>query len=101
MSNSLDPDQELHFVTHNLDRLTVSPDLDPNCLQKLSADETSRPTVNSVAIFMEAPALSKQFFIFLLGAFIEQVSLDMMDLKKQTFELEFSICAFLGLTQRL
>ena len=32
MSNSLDPDQALHFV---------GPDLDPNCLQRLSADEKS------------------------------------------------------------
>ena len=32
-SNSLDPDQA---------RLFVGPDLDPNCLQRLSADDTSR-----------------------------------------------------------
>ena len=31
MSNSLDPDQAQHFV---------GPDLDPNCLQRLSADDT-------------------------------------------------------------
>ena len=31
MSNSLDPDQARHFVW---------PDLGPNCLQKLSADDT-------------------------------------------------------------
>ena len=31
MSNSLDPDQARHFV---------GPDLGPNCLQKLSADDT-------------------------------------------------------------
>ena len=30
MSNSLDPDQDRHFV---------GPDMGPNCLQKLSADE--------------------------------------------------------------
>ena len=30
MSNSLDPDQARHFV---------GPDLDPNCLQRLSADD--------------------------------------------------------------
>ena len=34
MSNSLDPDQARHFV---------GPDLGPNCLQRLSADNTSRP----------------------------------------------------------
>ena len=33
MSNSLDPDQA---------RLSVGPDLDPNCLQRLSADVKSR-----------------------------------------------------------
>ena len=32
MSNSLDPDQARH----------VGPDLDPNCLQRLTADDTSR-----------------------------------------------------------
>ena len=33
VSNSLDPDQAQHFV---------GPDLGTNCLQKLSADDTSR-----------------------------------------------------------
>ena len=33
MLNSLDPDQAQHFV---------EPDQGPNCLQKLSADDTSR-----------------------------------------------------------
>ena len=33
VSNSLDPDQAAHFV---------GPDLGPNCLQKVSADDTSR-----------------------------------------------------------
>ena len=32
VSNSLDPDQDLHFV---------GPDLGPNCLQRLSADDKS------------------------------------------------------------
>ena len=36
MANSLDPDQARHFVGH---------DLVPNCLQKLSADDTSRRRV--------------------------------------------------------
>ena len=36
LSNSLDPDQARHFV---------GPDLDPNCLQRLSADNTSRQGV--------------------------------------------------------
>ena len=33
MLNSLDPDQAQHFVV---------PDLGPNCLQRLSADDKSR-----------------------------------------------------------
>ena len=37
MSNSLDPDQAQHFV---------GPNLDPNGLQRLSADDTSRQRVN-------------------------------------------------------
>ena len=39
VSNRLDPDQARHFV---------SPDLGPNCLQKLSADDTSRQIVNPI-----------------------------------------------------
>ena len=38
MSNSLDPDQARHFV---------GPDLDPNCLQRLFADDTSGHRVKS------------------------------------------------------
>ena len=37
MSNSLDPDQARHLV---------GPDLCPNCLQRLSADDTSRQIVD-------------------------------------------------------
>ena len=33
VANSFDPDQARHFV---------GPDLDPNCLQRLSADDTGR-----------------------------------------------------------
>ena len=36
MSNSLDQDQVRHFV---------GPDLGPNCLQRLSADDTCRQSV--------------------------------------------------------
>ena len=39
--NSLDTDQAQHFV---------GPDLGPNCLQKLSADDTSRQTVGMVFV---------------------------------------------------
>ena len=40
VSNSLNPDQA---------RQNVGPDLGPNCLQRLSADDTSRQRVNNVA----------------------------------------------------
>ena len=39
MSNSLDPDQARRFV---------GPDLGPNCLPRLSADDTSRQRVNKI-----------------------------------------------------
>ena len=42
-SNSLNPDQAQHFVR---------PDLGPNSLQRLSADNTSRQRVKVVAIYM-------------------------------------------------
>ena len=41
VSNSLDPDQAQHFV---------GPDLGPNCLQRLSADETIRPIVKWIKL---------------------------------------------------
>ena len=37
VSNILDPDQSQHFV---------GPDLGPNCLQRLSADDTSKQRVS-------------------------------------------------------
>ena len=43
MSNSLDPDQLKRFVEpHRYD----GHDMGPNCLQKLSADDTGRQSVN-------------------------------------------------------
>ena len=36
MSNNLDPDQDQH---------TVGPDLGPNCLQRLSTDDTGRQEI--------------------------------------------------------
>ena len=39
VSNSLDPNQDLH---------SFGPDLGPNCLQRLSADGTSRQRVDRV-----------------------------------------------------
>ena len=41
MSNKLDPDQAQHFVR---------PDLDPICLQRLSADDTIRKRVYTMQI---------------------------------------------------
>ena len=43
MSNSLDPDQSRHFV---------GPDLGPNCLQRLSADDTSRQRAKTSPLSM-------------------------------------------------
>ena len=40
VSNSLDPDQARHYV---------GPDLDPNCLQRLSANEASRQKVKGIS----------------------------------------------------
>ena len=42
MSNSFDPDQERHFV---------GPDLGPNCLQRLSADDNSLLARKEISIF--------------------------------------------------
>ena len=43
MSNSLDPDQPRRFVEpHHFD----VPEMGPNCLQKLSGDDTCRQIVN-------------------------------------------------------
>ena len=44
MSNSLDPDKARRFV---------GPDLDPNCLQSLSADDTGRQRVNSCLLLVK------------------------------------------------
>ena len=41
--NSLVPDQPQHFV---------APDLDPNCLQKLSADDTSGLKSYKLSVFV-------------------------------------------------
>ena len=43
MSNNLDPDKARHFV---------GPDLGPNCLQRLSADDTSRQKVKRIKRFI-------------------------------------------------
>ena len=43
MSNSLDTDKARHFVW---------PDLGPNCLQRLSTDDTSRLRVNMIGTLL-------------------------------------------------
>ena len=43
MSNSLDPDQARRFV---------GPDLGPNCLPRLSADDTGRQRVKATALII-------------------------------------------------
>ena len=42
VSSSLNPDQAQHFV---------GPDLDPNCLLRLSAEDTSRQRINNIFLF--------------------------------------------------
>ena len=54
VSNSLDPDQARRFV---------GPDLDPNCLQRLSADDTSRQRVNTFSVLEMVLAASVAHFI--------------------------------------
>ena len=44
MSNSLDQDQAQRFV---------EPDLGPNCLQRFSADDTSRQKVNNLKAYIQ------------------------------------------------
>ena len=55
MSNSLDPDQAGHFV---------GPGLDPKCLQRLSADDTSRQRVQVGMVFRKVNSL---FILFISG----------------------------------
>ena len=55
VSNSLDPDQARHFV---------GPDLDPNCLQMLSADDTSRQRVKP-GTNREVIPVKKSFLYFI------------------------------------
>ena len=55
MSNKLDADQDRH---------SVSPDLVPNCLQKLSADDTGRQELILISQIWE-PFMHKIMIIFL------------------------------------
>ena len=54
MSNSLDPDRA---------RQNVGPDLVPNCLQRLSADDTSRQRVHVFQINLFQTRGYKTFFM--------------------------------------
>ena len=45
MSNSLNPDQARHFV---------GPDLDPNCLQRLSADDKSSLVGKELRVYYQS-----------------------------------------------
>ena len=58
LSNSLDPDQVRHFVW---------PDLCPNCLQMLPADDTSRLRANSL-MDSQAPATCESWFPLYVNA---------------------------------
>ena len=76
VSNSLDPDQARHFV---------GPDLGPNCLEKLSADDTSRYKVKTAAhcifvllsIFLCALIKRKEYILFFCADPID-VSIDII-----------------------
>ena len=65
MSNSLDHDQARRFV---------GPDLDPNCLPRLSADDTGRQRVNAVFIF----SLSGTLFMCSFHKHIQQVQISLL-----------------------
>ena len=57
MSNSLDQDQARHFV---------EPDLGPNCLQKLSADDTSMQKLRPFHIYVKMKPYTKTKLIFIV-----------------------------------
>ena len=53
MSNSLDPDQARHFV---------GPDLGPNCLQRLSADDISKQRANTMSPRQSQLVMSSRYY---------------------------------------
>ena len=65
MSNSWDPDQARHFV---------GPDLGPNCLQQLSADDTSRQIVNSQKLTRGDPSYlsPSMYMLFIVVCFFRR-----------------------------
>ena len=70
MSNSLDPDQA---------RRVVGPDLDPNCLQSLSADDTRRKRIKlsleDLFLILSNPRLNQCFSCF----FFNLISIDSLN----------------------
>ena len=62
MSNSLDPDQARHFV-----RL----DLSPNCLQRLSADDTCKERVEIGVVFRKVNSFINLQFCCLLPCYFD------------------------------
>ena len=72
MSNSLDPDQGQQHV--------VGPDLGPNCLQRLSADDTSKQRVKVGVVFRSVNYevvylyLQPLFSLFSLSVLVTTVS---------------------------
>ena len=80
MSNSLDPDQA---------RQNVGPCLDPNCLQRLSADGTSMESVTmNTGVDKKFSALPREKSIFVLSKLYhqtEQINQDLMDKVKRHF----------------
>ena len=56
MSNSLDPDQA---------RRIVGPDLGPNCLPRLSADDTGRQRVHVMFIHLDTLGLNNELTMYI------------------------------------
>ena len=63
MPNSLDPDQARHLVV---------PDLGQNCLQRLSADDTSWQRVEDLIMFFKANICYDKSLMFKLDHDVKQ-----------------------------
>ena len=61
LSNSLDPDQAGHFV---------GPDLGLNCLQRLSADDRRRQSIQELFTTSKNPTLPLALFILMIFPYI-------------------------------
>ena len=69
MSNHLDPDQARHFV---------GPDLGPNCLQKLSADDSRRQRVNLNVLVLKHRLIKKDKLCIKINNKIHILTFDMI-----------------------